>query len=216
LKLLGKDQLLVTGPLDKARWNYSPLLALPERVRFRMIARLTGRHRYNSVLEIGYGSGVFLPELQRRADRLYGIDIHPHAKEVERVVAEAGVHATLMSASAEDMPIVSGSIDLIVAVSTLEYVDNKRKAAEEMRRVLRPSGRAAVVYPLPSSLSDMGLKLLTKEDPGQYGDGRRALLPALCEFFSVARRLGFPSWLPRPLQIYEAVLLAPKAEPWRN
>ena len=210
LRLLDKQRLVVTGPLDKARWNYLPILSLLERTRFRLIVRLIGMNPYDDVLEIGYGSGIFLPELQRRSVRLHGLDIHPHAGAVRLALAEVGVQASLHSASAESIPIDSGSMDLIVSISTLEYVSDKRKAAGEMHRVLRPHGRLAVVYPLPHAISDIGLKLLTGESAKQYGDGRRTLLPALRERFSVVRRIRFPAWMPLPLQVYEAALLAPR------
>ncbi len=210
LRLLDKERLIVTGPLDKARWNYSPVLSLLERTRFRLIVRLIGTQPYDDVLEIGYGSGIFLPELQRRSVRLHGVDIHPHAGAVQLALAEVGVQASLHSASAESIPLDPGSIDLIVSVSTLEYVADKRRAASEMRRVLRPHGRLAVVYPLRHVISDIGLKLLTGESAKQYGDGRRTLLPTLRETFSLIRRIRFPAWMPPPLQVYEAALLAPR------
>lgn len=210
LRLLDKKRLVVTGPLDKAKWNYSPVLSYLERTRFRLIVRLLGTNRYDDVLEIGYGSGIFLPELQRRSVRLHGVDIHQHAGAVQQALAEVGVQASLYSAAAESMPIDSGSIDLIVSVSALEYVSDKRKAAGEMHRVLRPRGQLAVVYPLPHAIPDIGLRLLTGESARQYGDGRRTLLPTLRERFSVARRIRFPAWMPPPLQVYEAALLAPR------
>ena len=179
-----------------------------ERIRFRMIVRLIDTNRYDDVLEIGYGSGIFLPELQRHSIRLHGVDIHQHADSVQRTLAEVGVLASLYSASVEDIPIESGSIDLIVSISTLEYVPDKRRAAGEMHRVLRPRGQLVIVYPLPHAVSDIGLNVLTGESATQYGDGRRTLLPTLCERFSVVRRIRFPAWVPPPLQIYEAALLA--------
>jgi SAM-dependent methyltransferase len=207
LKLLAKQHLVVTGPHDKARWNYVPGLSLLQRTRFWLIARLIDAARYGDVLEIGYGSGIFLVELQQRSRRLYGVDIHPHVREVRQALAAVGVEATLFSASAEDMPLASGSVDLIVAVSTLEYVADQRRATAEMHRVLRAGGHLALVYPLPRTISDAGLRLLTGEKAEQYGDGRRTLLPVLQERFSIVRRLRFPSWLPQPLKVYEAALL---------
>ena len=210
LRLLDRGHLLVTGPVDKARWNYSPVLSWLQRARFRLVTQLLGANRYDDTLEIGYGSGIFLPELQRRSDRLYGVDIHRHASIVQQMLAEVGVQASLFVASAESIPIESRSMDLIVSVSTLEYVPDQRKAASEMHRILRPEGKLAVVYPMPHVFSDVGLKLLTRESAAQYGDGRRTLLPALCERFAVVQRNRFPAWMPLPLQVYEAALLAPR------
>ena len=210
LKLLDKERLIVTGPLDKAKWNYSPMLSLVERARFRLIVQLIASRQYGDLLEIGYGSGVFMPELRRRCVSLHGIDIHQHANAVKHALAEAGVEAALHTGSVESLPFESGSFDLVVSVSALEYVSDKRKAACEIRRVLRPQGCVAVIYPLPNVISDIALNLLTMENAAQYGDGRHRLLPSLLEQFSVVQCVHFPAWMPRSLQIYEAALLAPR------
>jgi SAM-dependent methyltransferase len=207
LRLLDKDHLIVTGPVDKAKWNYSPILSLLQRARFRLILQLIGAKRRESLLEIGYGSGVFFPELRRRSSHLFGVDIHPYPDKVQSTLASVGINAKLYSASAENIPLESQSMDLIVSVSALEYVPDKPKAASELHRVLRPLGQLAIVYPLANVILDAGLTLLTGESATQYGDGRETLLPALCEQFSIVSRIHFPSWVPRALRIYEAVLL---------
>lgn len=207
LKLLPRDQLVVTGPRDKAAWNYSPLLSRLQRERFRLITRLLGERRYGDVLELGYGSGIFLLELARRSERLYGADIHDRADDVRGVLSRHGVVARLFCAGAEALPLPSSSIDLVVAVSTLEYVADQPRAAREIGRVLRAGGRLAVVYPLPHWVADAGLRLLTGETASQYKEGRSTLLPALATRFSLVRRLRFPAWLPSGLQVYEAALL---------
>ena len=211
LKLLDERLLVVTGPRDKARWNFSPQLSWLQKTRFRMVAKLMGANRYENILEIGYGSGIFLPELYCRCEHLFGVDVHPFGNAVARALAIAGVQATLFSASAESLPIKSRSMDLIVSVSTLEYVPDKTRAVSEMSRILRPCGRAIVVQPLQHIVLDTALKLITGEDAEQYGDGREALLPALRERFSVERRITFPAHFPLALQVYRAVLLVQRA-----
>src|SRR5687768_6345218 len=91
LQLLAKDQLLITGERDKARWNYVFGLSVLQRARFRLITRLIDHLRCEDILEIGYGSGIFLPELHRRSRRLYGVDVHPHARAVQQRLAAAGL-----------------------------------------------------------------------------------------------------------------------------
>jgi 2-polyprenyl-3-methyl-5-hydroxy-6-metoxy-1,4-benzoquinol methylase len=80
--LLAQHQLLPTGPVDHANWNYLPVIGVIQRLRFRLIARLMGGRRFESLLEIGYGSGIFMPELARHAQRLAGVDIHARHVEV--------------------------------------------------------------------------------------------------------------------------------------
>ncbi len=55
-ELLPKDRLIVTGPVDKAAWNYSPLLAPLQRARFRLIHHLIEGRKYDTILEVGYGT----------------------------------------------------------------------------------------------------------------------------------------------------------------
>ena len=74
--LLPPSALVKTSDVDKAEWNFRPLLGIIQRLRFRMILSLLPKRRIGRLLEIGYGSGVFLPELSRRCDNLYGIDPH--------------------------------------------------------------------------------------------------------------------------------------------
>jgi tRNA G46 methylase TrmB len=66
LSLLPPSALLRTGPVDHADWNYRPLIGTVQRIRFRLVCRLLGNGRFDRLLEIGYGSGVFMPELAKR------------------------------------------------------------------------------------------------------------------------------------------------------
>ena len=64
LKLLPREALIQTGEVDHADWNYRPLLGMIQRLRFRLILRILAGRKYHRLLEIGYGSGVFMPELK--------------------------------------------------------------------------------------------------------------------------------------------------------
>jgi len=206
-KLLPKDRLVVTGPVDKAGWNYSPLLGPLQRARFSLVHQLIEGRKYGTILEVGYGSGVFLPDLAARCDTLLGVDVHPHPKEVTAALAAEGVSAHLYSASAEALPLESDSVDLIVSISVLEYVSDKAAAAHELHRVLRNGGRLALVQPLSHWWLNAGLRVLTGENAAQYGKGRQQLVPSMLELFSIIRRTRFAEWLPKALCVYEAVLL---------
>ncbi len=105
------------------------------------------------------------------------------------------------------MPLESGTVDLVVSISGLEYVSNKSAAAHELHRVLGNGGRLALVHPLDHAWLDVGLKILTGEDAEQYGEGRKQLIPSLLEQFSIIRRMRFPERLPKAMCVYDAVLL---------
>src|SRR3954464_12441523 len=83
-------------PLD---YYYRPLTARIYRARLRLAMRLLGEGPYESLLELGYGSGILLPELTRRARRVAAIDVHDQRDAVERALRALDVEAELRQAS---------------------------------------------------------------------------------------------------------------------
>lgn len=208
LVLLPESALIRTGPVDHADWNYRPLIGSIQRLRFRLIKRLLSEQRFGRLLEIGYGSGVFMPELAKRADQLFGIDPHPMPREVEAVLREHGIHASLVSGSAEQLPYDDGYLDCVVSVSAMEYVENIATACREMTRVLRPGGTIVVATPGASPIWDLALRLSTGENPRQYADRRQRLLPTLKRYFAVTKEIAVPAHGGRLFRLYSGVRLA--------
>jgi SAM-dependent methyltransferase len=207
IRLLPRDLLVTTGPVDKAIWNYHPVLRWIQRTRFVLICDLMDSLQRGTVLELGYGSGVFMPELARRSTQLLGVDIHPFPAEVTQRLQAIGVEATLYQASAEVMPIPSASVDTVVSVSALEYVPDSNRACQEVARVLRPGGHFVLVTPGYGPAIDLALKLLTNEDADQYGGRRERLTGVLAAHFALDASLPFPPLLPRALRLYSAMRL---------
>jgi len=193
VQLLPPGALIKTGIVDHAQWNYRPLLGWIQRLRFRLILDLLPKRRLPRLLEVGYGSGIFLPQLSSRCDALYGIDVHPKTAEVAEVLASYGVQAKLFSGSAESLPFEEESFDCLVAVSSLEFVRDIEAAGREMARILRPDGRLVLVTPGHSPLLDFGLKVMTGESANKdYGGRREAMMPGLLRHFRINRNRSFP------------------------
>src|SRR5687768_1243456 len=106
---------------DPIEHYYRPLVGRLYRGRLQLARRLLGRGRYPSLLEVGYGSGVFLPALARLADRVAGIDVHPARAEVERMLEQLGVDAELRDASLYELPYADGEFAGLVCLSVLEH-----------------------------------------------------------------------------------------------
>jgi SAM-dependent methyltransferase len=206
-RLLPAEDLVVTNPVDHADWNYKPLLGTIQRTRFRLIMRLLAGLEIDGLLEIGYGSGVFMPELMRHCKTIAGIDPHPCNAEVTTALAKHGIKADLRSASAEAIPFPDASFDCLVSVSALEYIPDIDIGCREMLRVLKPGGYLIAVTPGFSPLVDFGLRVVTGEKPSQYGDRRARLLPALHKNFELDRRLQIPPLGGRFLRLYSALRL---------
>jgi ubiquinone/menaquinone biosynthesis C-methylase UbiE len=94
------------------------------------------------VLEIGIGSGLNFPLYGGAVNSVIGLEPSPELLRMARPRASAAERApiTLLKASAEAIPIDSGSIDTVVTTWTLCTIPNAACALAEMRRVLKPGG----------------------------------------------------------------------------
>jgi SAM-dependent methyltransferase len=103
--------------------------------------------------------------------------------------------AVYLSAGAEQIPLLSGTADVVLARNTLDYVDDPVQALRELRRILRPGGRLILLFDVdhvPSSSQPNALTLeavkarldgmnVTREHqwPEPFGrDGHRVVLVA--------------------------------------
>jgi ubiquinone/menaquinone biosynthesis C-methylase UbiE len=106
------------------------------RYRRRTIPAAAGR-----VLEIGAGSGLNLRFYGGEVQHLYALDPSTRLLEMarkKRPAAEFPVE--YLDASAEELPLDSGSIDTVVSTWTLCSVPDAARALREARRVLKPGG----------------------------------------------------------------------------
>ena len=103
------------------------------------------------------------------------------------MLAINGVSAHLSTGVAEAIPAAAGSVDCVVAVSALEFVDDLPRVCGEVARVLRPGGRFIVVTPAHSLLADAG-----KRPKDDFGDRRERLRPTLLKHFRVLEHKRFP------------------------
>lgn len=104
-------------------------------------------------LEIGYGTGHALVELARAVGdegRVVGIDISGGMADIARKrVDQAGLieRVRIDRGDARDLPYEDGAFDIVFCSFTLELFedDERPRVLAEIRRVLRPGGRAGIV-----------------------------------------------------------------------
>jgi SAM-dependent methyltransferase len=209
--LLPEAALVKTGDLDQGGWNYHGLLGRLSRRRIAMVDRLLAGVTEGRLLEVGYGSGVFMPTLARHCTRLDGVDVHPFTAEVTAALAAHGVTAELATGSVTALPYPDACLDTVVCISVLEFVDDLDAAGRQLRRVLAPGGRLVVVTPGHSAVLDLGLNLLTGQVAEDTFQGRRQhVQPTLARHFRLDRRLVLPPLTPPSARLYTALLLEPR------
>ncbi len=96
------------------------------------------------VFELGCGGGINHEFYDRAAIASYaGIDPHQGLLEGTRAAAQAkGWAADLKQGRGEAIPFVDASFDCVVCTFTLCSVDDPAQVMREMRRILRPGGKA--------------------------------------------------------------------------
>jgi SAM-dependent methyltransferase len=208
LRLLPEQALLTTSTVDHADWNYRPILGRIQRLRFDLIRSMLQGSHAPRLLEIGYGSGVFFPELAKHAHQLYGIDPHGYADDVAKVLAKHGVNARLVSGTATEMPYENGFFQTVVAVSALEFIDDLAQVCREVKRILAPGGIFAVVTPAHSPMVDLGVRVMTGASPRHdFQNRRQGILPCLYREFVVDRRADYPPFA-HGVRLYTALRLS--------
>jgi ubiquinone/menaquinone biosynthesis C-methylase UbiE len=141
-------------PMPGAR-RYDFMLWLASRGRERAFrsrqADLAAIATGEAVLDVGCATGTLAIEAARRVGvngSVYAID--PRADLIARArrkARRAGVDVDLQVGSAEELPFPDGSFDLVLSTLVWHHLphDTLRGAANEARRVLKPTGRLLVV-----------------------------------------------------------------------
>lgn len=77
MKLL-PEKLVIKRNIDDdcSGLYYKPFIGYFYRKRLEMTECFLKNHKFNKLLEIGYGSGIFLPELKKHCQNLFGVDLH--------------------------------------------------------------------------------------------------------------------------------------------
>ena len=108
-----------------------------------------------TMLDIGCGGGATLQRLLKRSKNahVYGIDISEEsvtkAKKVNAEVLDKQVFVT--QGSAEKLPYEDGKFDLVTAVETVYFWPNLPNCLQEVRRVLKPGGKFAILVEVVDS-----------------------------------------------------------------
>ena len=123
--------------------------AHPLEYAFHLLGDLRGR----TVLDLGCGDGENLVPMVTRGANVIGLEISPS------LIAVAGKRLDLhglagrvrfIASSAHEIALPDESVDVVLGIAILHHLDLAR-AAREVRRVLKPGGRAIFQEPVRNS-----------------------------------------------------------------
>lgn len=102
----------------------------------RLLTNLLNPHPYDSILDIGCGTGAAISFLSdHTAFQLSGVDPSPYMLDVAR--QRLGNRVDLYRAPAEDLPFDDNSFNHATIVTSLEFVADPEKAIAEAARVAK-------------------------------------------------------------------------------
>lgn len=188
-------------PLDL---YYHPITGFGYRRRLAMALTLLGEGSYTRLLEIGYGSGILLPELGRRAREVHGVDLHENPGLVERMVRAHGTTASLRTGDIYSLLYPDAHFGAVVCLSVMEHLTDLDRACAEVRRVLAPGGVAVIGFPVRNAITTVFFRAVGYNADEIHPSTHRDILAALGRGFAVERVLRFPAFLPANLGLYVA------------
>jgi 2-polyprenyl-3-methyl-5-hydroxy-6-metoxy-1,4-benzoquinol methylase len=123
---------------------------------YAMVVRaLRGRHRGGgTVIDVGCGNGDLYPFLQGSFDRYVGVDVVRY----DALPSEIEFHRVDLETDRVPMP--DDGADVVLAVETIEHVENPRALTRELVRLARPGGWIAISTPNQRCLKSLACLVL--------------------------------------------------------
>ena len=197
------------GPDDPLPYYYHPMVSRLYSGRInRGLSLLTPP--YESLLDVGYGSGLLLPTLSQISGDLVAIDRDTDPASVMPALTKLGIKATLVKGDVVSADLDGRQFDLIVAFSVLEEVPELLPVLKSIHKLLKPGGELLVGMPRVDRIMEwlfhlIGYRGIENEHFHTYRD---FIQHARTEFdFRLEKLATLPHFAPRFAALYFAMLL---------
>ncbi len=150
------DKSAVAAAFSRAAGDYDSVARLQRDVGSRLLVSLDQLDvTPQTILDLGCGTGHFLPELARRfpGAEYVGLDIAPGMVEYAR--ARRGGKALWVVGDAESLPLAAGSVDLVFSSLAIQWSYRPDLLFAELARVLTPGGRCVFTSLGPGTLQEL-------------------------------------------------------------
>lgn len=209
-KLPAKGALKQNGPDDPLSLYYHPLAGYLYRERIRQGLSLL-KPPYDSILEIGYGSGILMPTLVSVGRSVSGIDINSDPLDVAHNLLGMGVSVSLQKGDIFSARYLDESFDLIVAISIIEHIDDVEGFTKKVCALLRPGGHFLAGMPKVGGFMNAAFRMIGYRDmESRHVSSHKRFLEAADGLFSLIGADRMPSRIPAGLSIYFNMLFSKK------
>jgi SAM-dependent methyltransferase len=205
LKLLPLERYIGVDRKDPIRFYRLPVIGRLYQRRIELsLEQLSGG---DSILEIGFGSGVSFPNLAEMYRHIHGLDLTADVTPIAQMFAGMGISADLRNGSVLEMPYADAQFDAVLLISILEHLQpaDQAQAFAEILRVLKPGGQLVYGVPVERPLMVFLFRLLgtdirthhfsTEEDVRQaaekaFGEGHISPLRGPLGLFGQVYQVG--------------------------
>lgn len=197
-----KKNIFKTNNEDPIFFYYKPFIKLIYLKRLKMVIDLLQKNKYDKILEIGYGSGVFLLELFGKCKKLYGVDIHERIDYVKKMMREEKIDAELIVGDVNDLTFKDEMFDVVICMSVLEHLKDIEKPISEIYRVVKKEGMAILGIPIKNKFMHFSFKILGYDDNIIHPSSHKIIIKKIQEKFIIEKVLKFPFWTPLNFSFY--------------
>lgn len=203
-----KGILEPNAPDDPLLYYYHPLVGFLYRSRIKHGLSLLKPH-YDSILEVGFGSGILIPTLFSIGKSVSGIDTISDTIKVAKNLEKIGVHADLTQGDICSSSYPNESFDLVVAISTLEHVHEIEKLINKIFYILRPGGHFLVGMPNVNNFMKIAFSMIGYHNiQAHHVTNHRHFLKLACKYFKLEGFNNMPSWSNETTGLYFNMLLS--------
>ncbi|MCG9682696.1 malonyl-ACP O-methyltransferase BioC [Vibrio sp. Isolate23] len=149
-----QDKSAIAEAFGKAANTYDSHAAFQREVGERLLERLPQNLFGKTVLDLGCGTGYFSEKLRERGALVICCDLSQQMlnKAKERCGSE---RVKYQQADAESLPFRDSSVDYVFSSLALQWCENLSLPLREMRRVIKPQGKAYFSTLLDGSLKEL-------------------------------------------------------------
>jgi ubiquinone/menaquinone biosynthesis C-methylase UbiE len=189
LKMLPIREYVGVNRDDPIRFYTVPIIGGLYRRRIELcLGELRGGE---SVLEIGFGSGVTFLNLHDMYREIYGLDLTADAEKVKKFFYRRSIETYLQNGNILQMPYEDNFFDAVLLISILEHLrpEELTKAFREIRRILKPGGQVVYGVPIERPLMVLMFRLLRTNIREHHFSTEKDVFTAACDEFKINRLL---------------------------
>ncbi|MEM3615982.1 MAG: class I SAM-dependent methyltransferase [Candidatus Methanomethylicia archaeon] len=131
---------------DSTYMGYDKLYGEEQMEKYIEVIHEMGDIKWKIILDAGCGTGL-LEKMLKEARQILGLDISIKMLKRAKRRNKDKVKYSWIYADAENIPIKTKSIDLVLMITVIQNLPNQLNALMEIKRILRNNGETIITYP---------------------------------------------------------------------